>query len=175
MLLQESACSDVWIIPTHEHPFGKPLALFGDRLSMCRLAFSRFGSRVEVLDLERLLGGVSYTIRTLEALKRNRPHVDLKLVIGSDVLEERKQWKDWHRIETMVECVIVPREGYACVDPRCLEVPPVPAVSSTEIRRRVRDGLGPEGLLNPMVVRYIHEHALYRRGDESSVASPEER
>jgi nicotinate-nucleotide adenylyltransferase len=41
---------------------------------------------------------------------------------------------------------------------------PTPDVSSTEIRRRVADGLSIAGLVPPAVQVHIHQHALYTQG-----------
>ncbi|MGH2734180.1 MAG: nicotinate-nicotinamide nucleotide adenylyltransferase, partial [Actinomycetota bacterium] len=45
-----------------------------------------------------------------------------------------------------------------------MEMPPI-GVSSTEVRRRVREGLPIDYLVPPDVVGYIREHGLYQ-GDE---------
>ena len=52
-LLDSAEVDRVVAIPCYEHPFGKELAAFDDRLRMCQIAFEEFGSRVEVLDLEK--------------------------------------------------------------------------------------------------------------------------
>jgi nicotinate-nucleotide adenylyltransferase len=161
LLLDDPAWAEVWIVPTHRHPYGKPLANFEDRIAMCRLAFVPLGGRVKVLDVERDLGGVSYTVHTVEALKRLNPSADFGLVVGSDVLSERGQWKDFERLLSLVDFVIVPRDNYPADDRRMLETEPLPDISSSEIRRRVELGQSIEGLVSQAVAAHIHERGLY--------------
>lgn len=162
LILEQSMADEVWILPAHEHPFGKALAPFGDRLAMCRVSFERFGARVRVLPLEAELGGVSYTARTLEELRRRHPRHRFKLVVGSDVLDEQSHWKDFERIQELASLVVVPREGHPTQDPRALAIEPVADISSSEVRRRLAEGLTLGELVDPAVARYIAAHKLYR-------------
>ena len=162
LLLEQAVADEVWIVPAHEHPFGKPLVSFDARLAMCRLSFERFGDRVRVLALEGELGGVSYTVRTLEELRRRYPDRRFKLVVGSDVLGEQGQWRDFERVLALASFVVVPREGHPTRDERALAVDPVANISSTEVRKRLAEGRALGDLVSPVVARYIAAHKLYR-------------
>ena len=164
-VLEASVGESIWVIPTHLHPFGKPLAAFDDRMAMCRLAFDAFDGVARVLDLERKLGGVSYTVRTVEELQRRHPEITFKLVVGSDVLAERDEWKDFDHLNRLVDFVVVPRAGYSTDDARCLDIPALQCISSSEIRRRIREGEPIDGLVSQAVAAYIRQHRLYRHGD----------
>jgi nicotinate-nucleotide adenylyltransferase len=43
---------------------------------------------------------------------------------------------------------------------------PIVPVSSTEIRRRVRDGKPIDAFVDPLVARYIQHNGLYKEGTE---------
>lgn len=95
------------IIPTYESPHkDRKLADFDRRLDICRAAFSVLegcGScscTVEVSDIERKLGGVSYTINTLRELKKIYPDDRFYLLIGGDMLFS---FTEWHRYESVLK------------------------------------------------------------------------
>jgi nicotinate-nucleotide adenylyltransferase len=151
-LLNNDLADRVWAIPCFEHPFNKELADFEDRLRMTRLAFEQFGERVVVSDVERELGGVSYTVRTVAHLKSRYPDDEFSFVMGGDVSGESGMWRDFGKIEEMVSLITIPRgEGSH-----------VPDISATEIRGRVEAGQSIDGLVPPNVEVYIVSHRLYR-------------
>ncbi len=150
-LLQSGQADRVLAMPCYEHPFGKELAPFEDRLAMTRLALQTFGDKVEVSDLEKRLGGVSYTIRTVEYLTEHFPKTQFSLVVGSDIGAEKHKWKEFDKLEELVAIITIPRG----------EESHIPDVSATDIRARVASGTSLEGLVPQVVADYIREHRLY--------------
>src|SRR4051812_6330106 len=73
---------ELWMVPTFKHPFDKQLAPYADRVAMCELAARPF-DRVTVSRIEEELGGDSFTLRTVEELKRRHPRDQFALVIGA--------------------------------------------------------------------------------------------
>lgn len=118
---------EIWILPVYKHPFGKKLAPFPRRLQLCKKLFSRLGSKVQVKDLERRLGGVSWTNRLIGTLRRKHPSWSFFLVLGQDSYRERKEWKDFDKIQRTVDLIVFPRGRRS----------PIPNLSSTEIRKKV--------------------------------------
>jgi nicotinate-nucleotide adenylyltransferase len=149
----------VLVVPTFAHAFGKALSPFEHRLRMCELAFDDL-RRVEVSSIERELPTPSLTLRTLEALTRQHPAVQLRLVIGSDLLAETAAWHDFERIRELAPPLVVQRQGYA----HDVTEPALPDVSSTEIRRRLRSAESAAGLLCSSVELYARTHGLYAAG-----------
>ena len=143
---------EVWVVPCFQHPFDKPLAPFEHRLEMCRLAFSKVGVPLNVLQVERELGGKSRTVRTLEHLMEQNPDDTFRLVVGDDVTEDFEDWHDFDRIKQLVEVIKVPRGPKS----------PIPDVSSTEIRRRMKAGEQFRDMIEPEVAIYLVTKALYR-------------
>src|SRR3989338_5005377 len=115
---------EVWVLPVYRHPFGKKTAPFSKRLSLCRKFFKKLGGKVKVKDLEKRLGGKSYTIRLIRHLKKKYPACRFSLVMGGDAYRERKTWKDFGEIEKSVRLIVFPRGRRS----------PIPDISSTEIR-----------------------------------------
>ena len=71
--LESTEIKKVLIVPCFNHPFNKSLSTFEHRFNMCKLAFEIFGNSVEVTDIEKELGGISYSINTIKHLKNTRP------------------------------------------------------------------------------------------------------
>lgn len=128
-MARRAACrrtiDEVWILPVWRHPFGKKMAPFSERLRLCRRFFRPLGKKVKVKDLERRLGGTSYTIRLLRHLEKKHPRRQFFLILGGDAYRGRKGWKDFGEIRKLARLIIFPRGARS----------PIPDVSSTEIRR----------------------------------------
>jgi nicotinate-nucleotide adenylyltransferase len=126
-----------------------------------------------VLDLEGRRGGLSYTIDTVEDLRREHPAAAFDLLVGSDMLADLPGWRRAGDIVRLVRVVGFERPGVGRAaaeaafsrrfgPDRCdwVEVPAVPA-SSSGIRDRLRTGRPVEGLLDPKVLSYIRRRGLY--------------
>ena len=150
----------VLVIPTAEHPFGKPLARFDDRVEMCRRAFEIFGERVEVTDLESRLSAPNYTVNTLRAIRCERADAELRLILGTDLKGEVARWKDFDEVVALAPPIWIGREGQDASGETIFPFR-LPDVSSTELRRRLATGDAPEGLIPALVLEYIRARGLY--------------
>jgi len=147
----------VWVLPCADHPFGKDLAAFDHRMRMCELAFSHL-KNVHVVDVEQHMPTPSYTVQTLRILRNHLPSLRPSFVVGTDILDELHLWKEPDALQELCELVVVPRGGY----PRRgkLELP-LPEVSSSEVRDRLRDGKDATSLVDKGVHAYAVERQLY--------------
>jgi len=149
----------VMVVPVFDHPFDKELVPFERRMEMAQAAVGWIAG-VEVSDIERNLGGESRTLYTIEALLEQQPERELRLVIGSDVIADLAKWHRWDRIEQLAPPIIVGRAGYDVAGaPSAI----LPEVSSTEIRRLMKQGRDDEltALVPWRVLELIRAHALY--------------
>jgi nicotinate-nucleotide adenylyltransferase len=117
---------EVWVLPVYSHPFGKELAPFEERLGDCRSLFHPLLPQVKVLDLERKLGGTSWSVRLIQYLKDRYPESEFALVMGEDAFREQGSWKGFPTIKREASLIVFPRGGDS----------PIPDVSSTEIRKQ---------------------------------------
>jgi len=122
------------------------------------------------VDVDR--AGPTYTVDTLRDLIKARPGSDLYFISGADAIEEILRWKDAAELFTMAHFVAVTRPGHVLSVAdlpadrvRLLEVPAL-AISSTDIRARVRTGNPVWYLVPDGVVQYIAKHGLYRGRDD---------
>jgi len=158
-LLSATEVDEVWVVPVYEHAFGKDLAPYDKRRRMCELAFDWLPG-VRILDVERELGGESRTLFTVEALKKRHPEVQLRLAIGSDVLDDLPQWHRFDRIAELAPPVVLGRAGHPHPD---APVAVLPEVSSTEVRAAAQVGEGLAGKVSRSVEAFIQAEGLYRR------------
>ncbi|MGJ7578980.1 nicotinate (nicotinamide) nucleotide adenylyltransferase [Variovorax sp. RHLX14] len=158
------------------------------RLAMAELAFGSIpGVTVDAREMRR--DGPTYTLDTLRELQREKPDVQLVLIMGSDQARALPQWHGWRDILALaIVCVAErlesPVPGVA-IDPstdggkpvirfdphslpglpagarfETLELPAV-ATSATDIRARAARGQDIARLVPPAVARYIERHHLY--------------
>ena len=156
-VLQTADVDRVMWVPVGQHPFAKDLAPFDDRFEMCRLAAARFGAAAVVSRVESELATPSRTLATLRHLIASAPAERLALVIGTDILPERDKWYGWKEIERLCDVIVVGRAGHPAPGV-ALELP---AVSSTDVRARLRRGEDVSGLVPATVLAYIRERGLY--------------
>lgn len=147
----------VLVVPTFGHPFGKDMAPYGHRLAMCERAFSVL-SGVTISRIEEELGGESFTVRTLEALRIQMPDTPLRLLLGADVLPETPRWREFERVSAIAPPFVIGRSGAA---PPEDDAPVLPAISSTLVRERYRGGQSVESLVPREVDAYVRAHGLY--------------
>ena len=171
-------------VPAWRQPFktGQQTASGYHRFAMAVLATESIdGVHVSPRELDRPT--ISYTVDTLEEMRRETPDATLDWIIGDDNLEELGAWKNIARIFELANFVVLTRASDGRPQSR---VPSAFAdrittaaqrrqcggivfaanatvpVSSTEIRRRVRSGEPIADLVHPRVSRYIHHNRLYQ-------------
>ena len=141
---------------------------------MCRLAITERGGRTptyEVSDIETRRSGPSFTIDTAQEL-RQAGEADVHWLIGADMLRSLPTWHRPLDLLRDVHFVVMARPGWE-IDWNALPpeyrhlkdhvvAAPVIDISSTEIRRRVRQNLPIDHLLPQPVAHYIDAHHLYR-------------
>ncbi len=180
------------LIPAADPPHrGGPHASAAHRLAMLRAALPEFPGLVAD-DRELRRGGKSFTVLTLEELRREDPSRPLWLVLGADAFRGLPGWHRWRELFALAHIVVVARPGVSPAD----ALPPLLAeewqhrqthdsavlfatpagrifqqavaphdISATTIRARLARGCDPDELsqlLPPAVLAYIETHHLYR-------------
>jgi nicotinate-nucleotide adenylyltransferase len=80
------------------------------RLEMARRAFARFGSRIEVSDLEIKRGGPSYTVETARQLRAAYPDRTLYMVVGSELVPRLHTWQGFDELPSLMRLAVVLRK-----------------------------------------------------------------
>lgn len=157
-------------MPPHKQSY--PVTEPANRVAMVRAAIeSNPAFELSLVELER--PGPSYTVDTLTHLRDRFPGADLFFITGLDTILEIPTWYRPEEVIRLTRFIAAERPGYSW-DPGEQELPehlvervlPLSTthldISSTDIRRRVRDGLPIRYLTPDSVVEYIRLHSLYR-------------
>ena len=159
-------------LPPHKQIDGSDDPLY--RLKMCELAFEGIDG-VVISDVEIARGGKSYTYDTLKELER--PDTRLFLLCGTDMVLTFDQWYRFEDIFKMCYPTYVRRENDPVLTKRIVAkigeyyekygvmfrrivTDPI-ELSSTEIRRAVREGKDISKLVPERVAEFIRENRLY--------------
>jgi nicotinate-nucleotide adenylyltransferase len=129
-----------------------------------------------VSDIELRQEGPSYTIDTLDALRREQPDVQWRFILGTDAANGLAGWRSPWRIVAEYRPIVMARAGWAALDWTTLEhvhpearalaqVIAVPelVISSTELRARIAAGRSARYLIPEGARRIIEDEGLYGR------------
>jgi nicotinate-nucleotide adenylyltransferase len=173
---EQCRLDEVWFVPAAvpPHKTGVEISPGKARAEMLELAVAGLPQfRVSRMELER--GGPSYTVDTLAALRQVDPSRELFLILGADSLGDFATWREPRRIAELATILAVNR-GLVTPDVGAaaqhlgrefqarVQVVEMPAVdlASTDIRRRVREGLSIQFMAPRPVELYLRQHDLYR-------------
>jgi nicotinate-nucleotide adenylyltransferase len=105
-------------IPPHKQDEDIPSVIH--RMEMVRLAIAD-NPLFELSDIEIKRGGMSYTIDTMEALRKTMADAELYFITGLDSFLEIKTWNRWKMLMTLCGFVVLSRPGYHFQDLSRLE------------------------------------------------------
>jgi nicotinate-nucleotide adenylyltransferase len=176
MARNEYKLSKVLFIPTGTPPHKNrnDISEASLRYEMVKLAIQdNEAFDISAIEIERK--GPSYTVETLRVLRRMWPEHELYFITGTDALREIFSWREAEEILSLIQFIGAARPGFDATDfllkvqhehPEIrgrihyLEVPAL-AISSTDIRSRVRNGQSIRYLLPEPVRLYIQQQILY--------------
>jgi nicotinate-nucleotide adenylyltransferase len=146
---------DAWVVvlPAMNHPHGKNLRPFDDRMAMLEDAMSIFGKRVQISDFEREHKPPN-TKTLLHLLREKYPTFPMTLAVGIDCWRDRTSWHRWDLIEEMVEIQIIGRQGVGMESP--MPTVEMPDISSSAIRKALNEDRAGD-------VRHLLPHKVYER------------
>lgn len=137
---------------------------------------------VSRVDIDR--EGNTYTVDTLKDLARERgDDVDLFFITGADALTSILTWRGADELFDLAGFVGVSRPGVDLSSRDISHLPadkvtrlevPALAISSTECRRRVSDGLPLWYLVPDGVVQYVAKRGLYTPANDASILQVDE-
>jgi nicotinate-nucleotide adenylyltransferase len=175
--------------PPHKDVAGE--VSFRHRLAMVNAAIG--GHRgFFASDLEIRRSGKSFSVDTLEILRREDPDGQRYFIIGLDSYRDIASWKDFARLFSLSHLVVTTRPGVVVNEP----LAPLPVamhadfcyddrtgrmqhksgnyliflkqtyldISSTQIRKMLAEDRPVRHLVPPEVADYIEAHGLYRKG-----------
>ncbi|GLB46759.1 putative nicotinate-nucleotide adenylyltransferase [Philodulcilactobacillus myokoensis] len=147
-------------IPPHIDP---KLAIDAkDRINMINLAINNNPKfSIEKAEIKR--GGKSYSYDTMLQLTRMHPYNEYYFIIGGDMVEYLPKWYKINQLINLVHFVGVRRSGYPTSSKYPVIWVDVPYfnVSSTLVRRKIKQRASIRYLVPDQVIKYIKEYHLY--------------
>ena len=171
-VINELRLDKIYFIPAHKHALksNKKITAPDIRLEMLQIALEDY-SYYTVSDIELKSENVSFTNNTINIFRQyeNLSNVDLFYIIGFDNLTELHLWKDYEKIIESAQLVVVSRPGN--YDKKIIkkyenrliiaETPKID-ISSTMIRKLIKENKHWKSLVTPSVYQYIITHNLYK-------------
>jgi len=160
-----------------------PEASDDDRLEMIALATAGEES-FEVSDFELQKPAPSYTLETVQKFQKEyEGKASIYWLIGADGVDDLAYW---HMIVELIDvCNLTTMQRAGCKSPNFAKFEaiwgrhrvarlqqniiqtPLVDISSTEIRKRLAEGLDVSRMLHPAVSGYIHQRGLYQSQEKS--------
>ncbi|TVX94350.1 nicotinate-nucleotide adenylyltransferase [Paenibacillus agilis] len=162
---------EVWFMPTHvpPHKTKQPEAGQEYRWQMVELAVAPVDYfHASKWELEQ--GGISYTWDTVQGLQAQYPNVNWYWIIGGDMVAYLPQWHAIEELMSAIHFIGLQRPGSSWTvealppawQQRIIEVAmPQLDISSTNIRKRRKDGRSIRFLVPDTVEQYVKRWELY--------------
>lgn len=166
-MAQSTDLDKIWMVvsPHNPHKNKKSLAKNHDRLHLVILALND-NPKIEASDIEFNLPQPSYTIDTLTYLKEKYPHHEFCLIMGGDNLASLHQWKNYEMILENHDIYVYKRPTHDIPElaehPRVfISAAPMLDISSSYIRKQIKDGKSIEYLVPDKVYQYLKDSRMY--------------
>ena len=174
---------EVYVIPNFASPHDKDIRSSGShRLKMLEMAFNEF-ENIKINEFELNNKKKSYSYETLNSFKQLFPDRHFSLIIGLDSLHNFATWKNWEEILSLCSLLVLGRTvnknkklDKALESRITLDIDDFFSehgkifrlgndfinVSSSEIRKKIKNDESLEGLLDQNVQEYIQNMSLYK-------------
>ena len=174
---------EVYVIPNFASPHDKDIRSSGShRLKMLEMAFNEF-ENIKINEFELNNKKKSYSYETLNSFKQLFPDRHFSLIIGLDSLYSFTTWKNWEEILSLCSLLVLGRTinknkklDKALESRITLDIDDFFSehgkifrlgndfinVSSSEIRKKIKNDESLEGLLDQNVQEYIQDMSLYK-------------
>jgi nicotinate-nucleotide adenylyltransferase len=171
---------EVWLMPCFrlQKGFEKEFASVQHRIAMAKYLENEY---IKVSDYEITQNQQSYSIDTLEGLKKLYPENTFYWITGTDQMESFQRYYRWHNLVHQQNLIIFPREYILPYleekVKESLALQEIPEnitvlhsadliltnISSTRIRQRIKSELPIHFLVPETVEDYISKHQLYNK------------
>lgn len=168
---EEMGLDQVWFIPSNipPHKTYAPMGSVHHRWEMVQRAIAHH-PQFKADDLEIRKGGVSYSIDTVKTFREQYPEDEFYWIIGGDMVQHLPHWRQVDELISLITFIGLQRPGFPILleempeaIARQVMVVPMPfiEISSTEVRRRRKNGRSIRYLVPEQVYSYIEENRLY--------------
>ena len=168
-MVENADLDEVWLVVTPHNPFKKKATLLDNyqRYEMVYQATEDY-PLLKPTDIEFGLPQPSYTVNTLVHLQEKYPDHTFSLIMGEDNLQGLHKWKNHeilvkdHDIYVYPRVFIEKKSKQFSYDRVHLIDAPIVEISSTEIRKAIKEKKNVKPLLPQKVWQYIDEMNFYK-------------
>jgi nicotinate-nucleotide adenylyltransferase len=169
-LVENSDLDQIWFVVTPLSPFKKKSNLLANhhRLEMVYMATEHY-DKLKPSDIEFGLPEPNYTVFTLANLEEKYPKHDFSLLMGEDNLKSFHKWKNYEAILENYNLYVYPRISEGIVEHQFKDhlkihkvAAPIVEISSTMIRKGIKDYKNVSPLLDSQVFKFIDEMNFYK-------------
>lgn len=168
-MVENADLDEVWLVVTPHNPFKKKATLLDNyqRYEMVYQATEDY-PLLKPTDIEFGLPQPSYTVNTLVHLQEKYPDHTFSLIMGEDNLQGLHKWKNHeilvkdHDIYVYPRVFIEKKSKQVSYDRVHLIDAPIVEISSTEIRKAIKEKKNVKPLLPQKVWQYIDEMNFYK-------------
>ncbi len=169
-MVEFSELSEVWMVVTPHNPFKKKSSLLENhhRLEMVYRACEDYPN-LKPSDIEFGLPQPNYTVNTLIQLEEKYPNLEFALIMGEDNLKSLHKWKNYEVILERYPIYVYPRISEGLVENEFLDndkitrvSAPIIELSSTFLRKAVKEGKNIRPMLPEKVWKYLDEMNFYK-------------
>ena len=168
-MLEFTDLTEVWFVVSPHNPLKEKQTLLNSkhRLYMVNLAVE-YQPKMKASNIEFKLPQPSYTINTLAHLKEKFPKKEFALIMGSDNLQTLDKWKNYEEILKNHQIYVYPRPGFdggIFKDHPMVKMTEAPLmnITSTFIRKAIKEKKQPNFFVLPNVWDYIKEMHFYEK------------
>lgn len=169
-VLKQLALDTILFIPSYINPLKQEGEenLSAHRLEMIRIVAKK-NPQFEVSDYEIAKKSTSYTISTMEYLRKSRPNDEFCIIVGMDNYLQFHRWKNPEKLLHLASLVVMTRPQFERKHNKNIQAEniqfinvPMVDISSTDIRHKIKSGLPVTDYLPSEIISYIIDHKLYQ-------------
>jgi len=165
-----SDLDEVWFVVTPQSPFKQKASMLSNhhRLAIANIAVENY-SKLKTSDIEFNLPQPNYTVNTLTYIEEKFPTNQFCLIMGEDNLKGFHKWKNHETILQNYELYVYPRISDGKIEHQFSNHKkihkvnaPIVQVTSTFIRKSIKEGKDIRPMLPSDVWEYIDEMNFYK-------------
>lgn len=170
-MVENSDLDEIWLVVTPHNPFKKKSSLLDNnhRFELAYRATEKY-DKIKPTDIEFNLPQPNYTVHTLVHISEKFPQHNFSLIMGEDNLKSFHKWKNYEVILEHHHIYVYPRVSEGKIETRFDNHPkihltnsPIIEISSTQIRKGIKEQKNVQPLLSESVWKYIDEMNFYRK------------
>lgn len=169
-IVEFSDLEEVWFVITPQSPFKQKTTMLSNhhRLALVNIAVENY-PKLKTSEIEFHLSQPNYTINTLAHLEEKFPKNQFCLIMGEDNLKGLHKWKNYETILQNYELYVYPRISEGTIEHQFSNHQkihkvnaPIVQISSTFIRKAIKEKRDISTMLPPNVWKYIDEMNFYK-------------